>query len=201
MTEVLKFKAGSRISSTQKLYEGYEVGENHITANVGIDKIEKVMQHFIVMHDEPQFFILELPANLADETEVAPGVVRGLHKDIYYIDGCSREEALAIMGRVGNLLFNDGMSAFGYGGHESGDEIMFGKYNVLTIYSQNIEKYTDFFETHEIDKTDNLITAWDTFSQEYPGTSERYELDGKTVYDIPTQFEEWGMYLAEQREE
>lgn len=201
MADVLKLKAGSKVTSSQLLYEGYEVGENHITANVGIDKIEKIMRHFVAMHDEPQFFILELPASKDDETEVAPGVVRVLHKDIYYIDGCSREEALAIMSRVGNLLFNDGLSAFGYGGHESGDEIMFGKYNVLTIYSQSIEKYDGFFEAHEIEKTDNLITAWDTFSQEQPGTSEKYELDGKTVYDIPAQFEEWGMYLAEQREE
>ena len=146
MAEVLRLKAGSKISSTQKLYEGYEVGDNHIIANVGINKIKKVMQHFIVMHDEPQFFILELPANKADEREVSHGVVRVLHKHIYYIDGCSREEALAIMNRVGDLLFNDGLSAFGYGGHESGDEIMFGKYNVLTIFSQNIEKYDVFLK-------------------------------------------------------
>lgn len=201
MADILKLKAGSKITSPQVLYEGYEVGENHITANVGIDKIEKVMQHFIVMHDEPLFFILELPANKTDETETAPGVVKVFHKDIYYMDGCTREEALAVMGRVGNLLFNDGLLSFGYGCHESGDEIMFGKYNVLTIYSKNIENYADFFKNHAIEATDHLVTAWENFSQEYPGESTKYEIDGKTAYDIPKQFEEWGMYFAEQREE
>lgn len=68
MAEKLKFKAGSKISSTLPVYEGYEVGENYITANVGIDKIESVLQHFIVMHKEPIFFILELPANADVET-------------------------------------------------------------------------------------------------------------------------------------
>ena len=202
MAEILKMKKGCKISTETILYEGYAVDECSITANVGIDKIEGVLQHFIVMHDdEPLFFILELPANAVDETEIAPGVLDKLHKDVYYIDGCKPEEALTILFRVGELLFNDGVSSFGFGCHNSQDEIMFGKYNVLTIYSQNINAYNAFFEPHEIEKTDNLITAWDTFSVNAPGVSERYEDDGKTVFDIPEQFKEWGIYLAEQRED
>ena len=201
MAEILKLKAGARIFSKTALYEGYQKGENYITANVGIDKIEEVLQHFIAIHEEPLFFILELPAKADDETEVAPGIVEVLHKDICYIDGCSQEEALTILIRVGKILYNDGLISFGFGCHESNDEIMFRKYNVLTIYSENIDEYDDFFEPHEIDSTENLITAWDTFSADSPGTSEKYVLDGKTAYDIPKQFEEWGMYFAEQREE
>lgn len=197
MAERLKLKAGAEITSAVPIYEGYEIGENYITANVGIDKIEGVFQHFIVMHEEPIFFILELPTNADGEAEVAPR----LHKDVYYIDGCSQEEALTVLIRVGNLLYNDGISSFGFGCHESGDEIMFGKYNVLTIYSQNIEKYNDFFDGHEIEKTDDLKTAWSTFTDETPGVSVRYEADGRSVFDIPKLFEDWGMYLAEQREE
>ena len=40
MAEILKLKAGARIFSKTALYEGYQKGENYITANVGIDKIE-----------------------------------------------------------------------------------------------------------------------------------------------------------------
>lgn len=101
MAEILKLKAGSKTSSETILYEGYQRGENHITANVGVDKIESVLQHFIAIHEEPLFFTLELPAKADDETEVAPGIVKDLHKDIYYIDGCSQEEALTILLRVG----------------------------------------------------------------------------------------------------
>lgn len=201
MAEILKLKAGSKISSKTVLYEGYQKEVNYITANVSIDKIEGILQHFITIHEERLFFILELPAKADDETEGMPGIVNTLHKDIYYIDGCLQEEALTILIRVGDLLYNDGLISFGFGCHESNDEIMFGKYNVLTIYSQNINDYDDFFEPHEIEQKDDLITAWDTFSAESPGISEKYELDGKTVYDIPKQFAEWGMYLAEQREE
>ncbi len=140
----MKLKSGCNVPFPEQLEEGYMVKDNQIIANIDIDSIESVMQHFIVMHKEPLFFILELPASV-DETEISPGIVEKLHKDIYYIDGCSLDEALVIISRVGALLFNDGLSSFGYGGHESGDEIMFGKYNVLTIFSQDIEKYDEFF--------------------------------------------------------
>lgn len=189
MTEILKLKAGAKITSQTVLYEGYQKEDNFIMANVGIDKIEKVLQHFIVMHEEPLFFILELPAKADDETEVAPGLFKTLHKDIYYIDGCSREEALAILSRVGKILYNDGLISFGFGCHESEDEIMFGKYNVLTISSQSIDDYDDFFEPHKIEPTKHFITAWKTFSTDSSGISEQYVLDGKSAYDIPKQFE------------
>lgn len=96
MAETLKLKAGCKISSETNLYEGYQKKDTHIIANVSVDKIEGVLQHFIAIHDEPLFFILELPSKTDVETEVAPGIINTLHKDVYYIDGCTREEALAI---------------------------------------------------------------------------------------------------------
>ncbi len=200
MRQKLKLKIGSKVEFDSELYEGFQLEGNSIIANVSADKVNAVMRHFIAMHEEPLFFILELPTNQNDETETAPGVIETFHKDIYYIDGCSQAEALAIMSRVGNLLLHDGLSAFGYGCHESGDEIMFGKYNVLTIFSKHIKQYHDFFEKHDIEKTEHLITAWDTFSDDHPGISETYESNGKRVYDIPEQFKEWGIYFAERRE-
>ena len=144
---------------------------------------------------------MELPTNLNDETVDAFGEIETKHKDIYYMDGCSREESLTVLSRVGDLLYNDGLSSFGFGVHSSGDEIMSRKFNVLTIYSKNIEKYNNFFENHEIEQTDNLITAWDTFTDSTPGISEIYESNGKSVYNIPKLFKEWGMYFAERRED
>ena len=115
----LKLKAGSRIHPSVKLYEGYEADDSGLIANVGIDKIEDIMQHFIGMHDEPLFFILELPCTADQETQVRPGVVETMHKDVYYMDGCSREEALTILSRAGSILYNDGISSFGFGGHNA----------------------------------------------------------------------------------
>lgn len=201
MAEKLRFKPGVKIENNAELYEGYTVDEDYIIANVSVDKIDDVMKHFILMHKEPIFFILELPSNLKDENEKAPGVVDKLHNDVYYIDGCQPEDALMILRDFGELLYNDGISSFGFGCHMSNDEIMFGKYNILSIYSKNNEAYSDFFQPHNIEQTEKLVTAWDIISPENPGYIGRYEVNGKSVFDIPELLKDRGIYLAEQREE
>ena len=198
---MLKLRKGCKVPLPEKLSEGYKYIESGIVANVDADKIRSVLEHFVVIHDEPIFFILELPSNLDDEVEVRPGVLEALHKDVYYIDGCTVEEALTILIRTADLMINDGLCSFGFGCHQSQDEIMIGKYNVVSIYTSNKEMYNGFFEDHEISRDENLLTAWDTFTKETPGESERVDTDGKSVYDIPEMFKDWGIYLAEQREE
>lgn len=197
---MLKMIKGCRVPFADRLEEAYEVGEKRIFANVDADKIEEVVRHFITMHEEPQFFILELPASIDEETVASPGVMEKFHKNVYYIDGCSPEEALAILRQGGELLIHDGLCCFGFGCHKSQDEIMVGKYNVVTIYSHDIAKYHGFFERHGIPKVGSLLTAWDTFSREHPGTSEKYVLDGKDVYSLLEAFQAWEIYWAERRE-
>lgn len=109
------------------------------------------------------------------------------------------EECLVLMERYGELLIHDGISKFGFGGHKSQDEIMLDKYNVVTIYSQCLSKYDLFFDSHKIEKVDKLITAWNTFTKETPGRTERYNSDGKSVFDLPKELEKWGIYKAETR--
>lgn len=164
-------------------------------------KILEVFQHFIAIHDEPLFFILELPVSIDREKVIAKNIIKESHKDVYYIDGCSREECLALLIRYGDLLINDGLSQFGFGGHKSHDEIMLDSYNVVTIYSKELSKFNDFFEPHNIQFVEELVTAWKTFSKTSPGISEIYESNGKTVYDLPEELAEWGIYLAETRTE
>lgn len=67
---MLNMKKGSKIQNADKLNEGYKIEEYGFTANVNVEKIE------------PMFFILELPTNLDDETQVRPGVLETTHKDI-----------------------------------------------------------------------------------------------------------------------
>lgn len=198
---MLKLRKGCTVPFPEKLLEGYEYIESGIIANVDADKIRSVLEHFIAIHDEPVFFILELPAKLDDETKFGTWIAESVHRDVYYIDGCTTEEALDILIRTADLMINDGLCTFGFGCHQSKEEIMVGKYNVISIYTRNIEGYDGFFESHEIDRVENLITAWDTFTQETPGECVRFDTDGKSVYDIPEMFKERGIYLAEQREE
>ena len=61
---MLNLAKGYKVSAPEKLNEGYEViSGNTIIANVNAEKILDVFQHFIVLHDEPLFFILELPVS------------------------------------------------------------------------------------------------------------------------------------------
>ena len=199
---MLNLVKGHQVSLVESLFESFtKLTEHHLTANVHAEKILEVFQHFIVMHDEPLFFILELPVSIDREKVIAKNIIKESHKDVYYIDGCSREECLALLIRYGDLLINDGLSQFGFGGHKSHDEIMLDSYNVVTIYSKELSKFNDFFEPHNIQFVEELVTAWKTFSKTSPGISEIYESNGKTVYDLPTELSEWGIYLAETRTE
>lgn len=198
---MLNFRKGCKVPFPEKLSEGYEYKESCFTANVNADKMEMLLAHFIAIHNEPIFFILELPSNQKDETEIRPRVVNTLHKDVYYIDGCTQEEALAILNRTANLMINDGLCSFGFGCHQSKDEIMVGKYNVVSVYTKNKNTIDGFFEEHEIAFVEHLVTAWDTFTRDMPGEAFRVDTDGKSIYDIPDLLKEWGIYYAEQREE
>ncbi len=198
---MLKFRKGCTVPFPEMIHEEYEVNGNCIIANIDADKIENLLLDFIKMHTEPLFFILEIPSKLEDENIVKPCWVESLHKDVYYIDGCTQEQALVIVEQIGELLINDGLSSFGFGCHISHDEIMVGKYNVITIYSQNPDSYNVFLEKNELKRVNDLVTAWDTFTHDTPGETERIETNGKNVFDIPEMFAHWGIYLAEQRED
>ena len=199
---MLNLVKGHRVNLVENLFESFtKLTEHHLMANVHAEKILEVFQHFIVIHDEPLFFILELPVSIDREKVIANNIIKESHKDVYYIDGCSREECLALLIRYGDLLVNDGLSKFGFGGHKSHDEIMLDSYNVVTIYSKELSKFNDFFEPHNIQFVEELVTAWKTFSKTSPGISEIYESNGKTVYDLPEELAEWGIYLAETRTE
>lgn len=163
---MLNLVKGHQVSLVENLFESFtKLTEHHLMANVHAEKILEIFQHFIVIHDEPLFFILELPVSIDREKVIAKNIIKESHKDVYYIDGCSREECLALLIRYGDLLVNDGLSKFGFGGHKSHDEIMLDSYNVVTIYSKELSKFNDFFEPHNIQFVEELVTAWKTFSK------------------------------------
>lgn len=194
---MLKLKKGCSVPFPEKLCEQFEVRENRLIANVGTDKIMDMLIKFIDMHNEPLFFILEIPTNANEEKENCDT----LHKDVFYIDGCTQEKMKEILDIAGELLIDDGMNCFGIGCHYSKEEILFEKYNVVTIFSKNSEKYEEFFKAHNISKTSNLITAWQTFSKEHYGECEICTVDNKDIYSLPEKLKQYGIYFAERRED
>lgn len=201
---MIELKACCKVPFPEKLFEEYEIKENAIYANVNASKVLAMMERFVKMHDEPLFFILELPSQDEDNITSSKKLINvNDNYDIYFIDGLNIEQALQCLHTLAAFLIKDGMNTFGIGGHESHEEILFGKYNVMTIYTQNAENYRGFLKDFHIKQTDTLITAWDTFDTEHPGECVRYvsKETGKTIYDIPKEYKQYGMYLYEKRKE
>ena len=46
----------------------------------------------------------------------------------------------------------------------------------------------------DVEKTPNLVTAWDTFSEAHPGSAERLEVAGQTIPDMIRELCRIGMY-------
>lgn len=202
---MLNLVQGCKVPRVNLLSEQYQIRSSEVSAqflaNVNAEKIEDVFQHFIAMQEERLFFILELPTLADEEEKLRKSDHDPMHKDVYYIDGLSREEALTLMIRYGKLLINDGISRFGFGVHDDSAELMLDKYNVVTLWTPQVDKYEDFFPAHNIPKVDECLTAWNTFSEDTPGECSRIDLNGKDVFDLVEELSQWGIYMAERRED
>lgn len=188
----------------EKLFEGYEIADNIIHANVNASKVIDMIKRFVCMHDEPVFFILELPRKDYDgitESKTLKDAPEDF--DVYYMDGMNAQDACNCLDAIGAFLVDDGMNTFGFGCHHSQEEILFGKYNVMTLFAKDPDAYRPFMESFEIPYTDKLVTAWDTFDAQHPGECELCVSPntGKTIYDIPELYKDFGMYLYEERKE
>lgn len=198
---MLEFTKGSFVPLGEKISEQYEVDGSNLIANVDASKIEEVLQHFICIQESPLFFILELPANRKDEDKLRQKDTDPMHKDIYCIDGLTDEQALVLLMRYGELLIHDGVSKFGFGAHDGSSEIMRDKYNVVTIWAKTPDDYIGFFEEHNIPRVEHCFTAWETFSEATPGESSRVDVGELSVFDLPNELKDWGIYFHDQRED
>lgn len=197
---MLNMVKGCRIQDTSILFEGYERIDSGFMANVNADKIRSLFESFILLHNEYCFVILEVPTNAKDETALLCGGTESFHKDVYYLDGLTPTRAIEFLRTYGEWLVHDCMSSFGIGIHSGGNEIIRGKYNVVTVYTKSPQNYDDFFEAHGIPEDPDLKTAWDYFSHDAPGDSLVYQYEGCSVYELIEHLKQYGLYFAERRE-
>jgi len=198
---MLNMIKGCRINDPSLLSEGYAQTETGFAANVNAEKIQTVLESFVKLHNDHCFVILEVPANAKVEAELRRDETAPMHKDVYYLDGLTVERALEFLDVFGEWFVHDGLSTFGIGVHSGANEILVGKYNVVTIYTHTPQQYAGFFEAHGIPETPGLKTAWDYFTRETPGDSFLYEYRGSNVYDLVEHLKQYGLYFAERREE
>lgn len=195
---MLKMVNGCRPPRPDLLSEQYERYGQRLIANVGADKIEAVFLHFVKMQTKPMFFILEIPTRQQDEEGLqADGV--SFHKDVYYIKGLDVNGAFRILEEYGELLINDGLSSFGFGVHGNSTELVLDQYNIMTLWTDKMDPYANFFEEHHIPRVENCLTAWDTFSAASPGDCWAVQIRGMTIYDLVNTLSSQGIYFAERR--
>lgn len=73
---MLNLVKGHQVSLVENLFESFtKLTEHHLMANVHAEKILEVFQHFIAIHDEPLFFILELPVSIDREKVIAKNII------------------------------------------------------------------------------------------------------------------------------
>lgn len=197
---MLNMIKGCRIDDPSILFEGYEQTESGFVANVNAEKIQHLLEGFVLLHNESCFMIIEVPTNAKKENVLSADGRRLLHKDVYYLDGLTPDRAIEFLRVFGEWFVHDGLSNFGIGLHSGANEIVLDKYNVVTVYTNTHQKYINFFESHNIHEVFSLKTAWDYFAHDKPGESFLYEYEGKNVYDIVEYLKQYGLYFAERRE-
>lgn len=197
----MKFSKGYNVPKADLIKEGFEINDNKIIINVDDAHMEELLNNFIDTLSYPSFFFLELPLNKQEEIKLRKRDTDPFHSDVYYIDGCNQEQLKTILKQSGKLLIEDGLSTFGFGSNIKPLEICCTKYNIVYIYAKDVEKYSNLLKDMQIFQVDKLITAWDTFTMENPGSAEIAIIDGKKVDDIVQDYKDWGIYKAKTRED
>ena len=188
--------SGVTIPFPEKIKEEFQVFENSILFNLSFEKLKPLLEEFLSQLSEPLFFVLEMPLSRQEEAELRKEDTDSFHKKICYLDGQSKNQIKAIFNKYGSLLLHDGMSQFAFYSHATKDGVYIQKYKIVRIYGNRPEKYIGLLKNYGLKQTDNLITAWDTFSHETPGEVQRVEIDGIDMYDVRNALLEMGMYVA-----
>ena len=76
---------------------------------------------------------------------------------------------------------------------------MFYHLNLVRFLGKDIKRYEALLAAYGIEIVDDLVTVGQAYDREHPGNFTRYEENGFSVFDIPAALEEYGMYLAEER--
>ena len=195
-------------SVTEPLEEGFMEGDRRLDAQVSAEHIRTVMENYLAVNLKADlFFFMEVPLHL-DEEKIEkepegdkPGILTSQHRMVYYLDHIDAKEGMKILDIFGEVLIDDGLSAFGFGTKDS--EIGKYPYNemLLQMY-EDMEPWKKVFLLADVPERKELTFADDVFSWKNPGVCERYEdAQGRTVYDVVDALKEAGLYEAEIRED
>jgi len=186
---------GVTIPFPDKIQEQFQVYEGKsIYANISFEKLRPILTEFYHNLPEPLFFVLQLPLLMHEERKM--GDRNTFHQEVCYLDGQTKSQIDDIIEKYGQILLEDGMSQFAVASHVNNEEIFIQKYKLTAFYSSSPRRFIPFLQRYGLTETDNLITVWNTFSQETPGECRRVSINGFDVYDVAEQLKKQGMYRA-----
>lgn len=186
---------GVTIPFPDKIQEQFQVYEGKsIYANISFEKLRPILTEFYHNLPEPLFFVLQLPLLMHEERKM--GDSNTFHQEVCYLDGQTKSHIDDIMEKYGQILLEDGMSQFAVASHVNNEEMFIQKYKLTAFYSSSPRRFIPFLQRYGLTETDNLITVWNTFSQETPGECRRVSINGFDVYDVAEQLKKQGMYRA-----
>ncbi|WP_072416164.1 MULTISPECIES: hypothetical protein [unclassified Ruminococcus] len=190
MSETFLMPEGISVEDTSALKNTYSHGdEGCLSAVLSAELLEKFIRGFTGLIPEPIFFFLELPVSGSDD-----------EFELYYLDNCTAPVISTLITEYGQMLINDGLCRFGFGGNESGDEIYVQRYKVMSIYSPDggrLKKTEKLLKDLGASPVTDLVTPWDVISEENPAVCASVEEDGISAFDLPEMLEKAGMYKAE----
>lgn len=171
--------AGVTVPFPDQLREQYQIDGNNLTCNLSFEKLSDFIHSYYASLTEPLFLAIHPDAE---------------QEEVWYLDGMTKKQLTMILDGYGELLLQDGLSAFAIGSLATEDELFVQKYKVLSIYSPEIHRVEKLLSRFEVPRTDKLVTAWDTFSEAHPGSAQRLEIAGMTVPDMIADLQKIGMY-------
>ena len=186
---------GVTIPFPDKIQEQFQVYEGKsIYANISFEKLKPILTEFYHSLPEPLFFVLQLPLIMHEERKMVDS--NTFHQEVCYLDGQTKSQIDDIIEKYGQILLEDGMSQFAVASHVNNEEIFIQKYKLTAFYSSSPRRFIPFLQRYGLTETDNLITVWNTFSQETPGECRRVSINGFDVYDVAEQLKKQGLYRA-----
>ena len=171
--------AGVTVPFPNQLREQYRVDGDMITCNLSFEKLSDFIHAYYASLSEPLFLAIHPDAE---------------QDEVWYLDGMTKKQLTMILDGYGELLLQDGLSAFAIGSLATEDELFVQKYQLLSLYSPTISRVEKLLTRFDVPRVDAIVTAWDTFSEAHPGSAERLEIAGMTVPDIIRDLQEIGMY-------
>ena len=109
--------AGITIPFPEKLHEQYQREGDSLICNLSFEKLADFISAYYAMLQEPLFLAIHPDAE---------------QEEVWYLDGMTKKQLTTILDGYGELLYQDGLSAFAIGSLATEDELFVQKYKILS---------------------------------------------------------------------